>query len=765
MEYVLRSGDLKTETTFRLHRAVEGIQAHQKIQEARPEEYVPEVPIVHQIECEHFVLEIGGRIDGVYQYPDRVIIEEIKTTLDNPDTLENKENHCHWGQVKTYAYLYVIQHDLETIETRLLYYQIDTGEIKEFQRDFHKDELENFFQDLLARYLEWANTVEDWYHTRDNSIRELEFPFSPYRAGQRRMAVEVYVAIRDKSQVLAQAPTGIGKTIAALFPAIKAIAEGHTSKIFYLTARTTGRTAAEQAIDLFLRLKSLTLTAKEKICFCPEKNCNSDECEFSRGYFDRISQAVKEAFQQDTLYRETIETIARQYTVCPFEFSLDLSLWTDCIICDYNYAFDPRVYLRRFFLEARGEYTFLVDEAHNLVDRAREMFSAELCKQAFLEVRRSLKKPLPGIYKTMGKINSWFLKARKRCNDEGDVYVENMPPETLLPLLKKFIEQAETWLSRNIRTFFYEPLLDLYFEVNRFIKVAEEYDERYATCFERKDKGLRIKLFCLDPSARLADALTRCQSVIFFSATMTPIAYFQKIFGCHDSARQLLLPSPFPQEHLCLLIANRISTLYRQRDRTISEVTQAIVTMVTQKQGNYLLFSPSYQYMQKIYHSFTETSPDIETILQTPGMSEDEREEFIQRFAHDNPETFVGFAVMGGIFGEGIDLMGDRLTGAAIVGVGLPGISPERNLIRDYFTNLNGSGFEYAYLYPGINRVLQAVGRVIRSETDRGVVLLIDQRFSTRRYRTLFPQEWRPLKIQDPQQIRQCVRNFWNVTS
>jgi DNA excision repair protein ERCC-2 len=766
VEYVFRSGDLGFEF-LGSNRSAEGIQAHRKIQRSRPDEYSSEVPLVHRIETDHFILEISGRMDGIYQYPDRVIIEEIKTTATKPEVWETEENHVHWGQLKCYAYIYAVEYSLEKIDTQLTYYHTKTGKTKEFRRHFSREELEHFFQELISRYLEWTNTIEEWNQIRDHSILNLDFPFPAYRAGQRKMAVDVYLTIKRRNQLIVQAPTGIGKTIATLFPAIKALREGHTSKMFYLTARTTGRVAAENALDELrrkgLRIKSLTITAKEKICFHPAIFCNPDECPCAGGYFDRITQAVQEVFQQDALTREAIEDVARKHNVCPFEFSLDLSLWADCIICDYNYAFDPRVYLKRFFLEGKGEYTFLIDEAHNLVDRAREMFSAEIRKQPFLDLRRVVRNQLPDLYKIMGKINTWLLQARKQCDAKGgEPYAEKSPPEDLLPLLKDFVEEAENWLTLNLKTPFRKELLDVFFEASRFITVAEQYDEQYATCFEKINSDLRVKLFCLDPSERLKDALKRCQAAIFFSATMTPAAYFQKILGCNESARTRILPSPFPRENLCLLISGNISTLYKQRAKTVPAVTQAILAMVQQKKGNYLLFFPSYQYMEMVYESFSEECPDIEIILQTRGMTEREREIFLERFAHDNEETLVGFAVMGGIFGEGIDLVGDRLTGAVIVGVGLPGISLERDLIRDYFTHSNGAGFEYAYMYPGINRVFQAAGRVIRTEYDRGAVLLIDQRFSTFRYTSLFPCEWHPIRVKEEEHIRALLQEFWN---
>jgi DNA excision repair protein ERCC-2 len=455
--------------------------------------------------------------------------------------------------------------------------------------------------------------------------------------------------------------------------------------------------------------------------------------------------------------------MSRLHRVCPFEFSLTLSLWTDCIICDYNYAFDPRVFLRRFFLEENGHYTFLIDEAHNLVDRSREMFSAELFKQPVLNTRRSLRHELPAISKNLGQINSWMGRARKKCDACSlSMYAEKKSPDDLLPLLHSFMRMTERWLSRNIKTPFREDLLELFFAVAGFLRVAEHYDECYATCFYKIKKDLKLKLFCIDPSDQLKSALTRCNAAVFFSATLSPMEYFKKILGCAENAKQLTLPSPFPAENLALFVADSVSTLYRQREKTKDQVAQAIFTLIHQKKGNYLVFFPSYEYMMTVYESLNSECPPGEIILQTPHMSEPAREEFLKRFATENLQTLVGFAVMGGVFSEGIDLVGDHLSGAVVVGVGLPGISLERDLIREYFAVSLHAGFEYAYQFPGINRVFQAAGRVIRTETDRGVVLLIDQRYATQRYRILLPGEWSPARVRNLQQFAEDLRMFWH---
>jgi DNA excision repair protein ERCC-2 len=792
VEYTLRSGDLVLDFSFSggQARAIDGIRAHQKIQAARPKEYQPEVTVSFQAETHDFTVFISGRIDGVYRYtdPDRAIIDEIKTTTRDPDLFE-EEHPIHWGQAKVYAYLYAFQKKLKTIDVQLTYFQmgvdpeanadvdidVNEGKTREFRKSFTLEELEVLFNDLLARYLGWLAVLETWRQQRDDSIRRLEFPYSAYRPGQQQMMTNISQTIEKGEQLMVEAPTGIGKTVAAIFPVIKAIVNRQMKKFFYLTAKTTGRTVAQNTLEDLrergLQLKSLTLTAKEKICFSPGSSCNGEECEFARGYFDRINEAVETVFQGDThgITREVIEESARRFTVCPFEFSLELSLWVDGIICDYNYAFDPRVYLRRFFGEESrtgggGDFVFLVDEANNLVDRSREMFSAELYKQPFLELRRMLKKDSPEISRNLGAVNNQLVKLRQECDEASRPLAQESYPVELIPPLRRFIRAAERWLAKKIKTPYRLDLVALYFEVSWFLKVADNYSEAYATCLEIINSDFRVKLFCMDPSHQLTDAFLRCTSVIFFSATLSPMDYFRHILGCDSSARELILRSPFPQKNLCLPVADRVSTLYKYRERTKTTIARIISELVNRQPGNYLIFFPSYQYMKMIFNLFILMNSHVEYIVQTPGMSEAQRDEFLENFIADNRakgKTLVGFAVMGGIFGEAIDLKGDRLTGAAVVGVGLPGISLERELIKEYFSQLQGTGFEYAYLYPGMNRVFQAAGRVIRTADDRGVVLLIGHRFTTQRYSSLLPSHWHPIRIRDEQHLKEVLDQFW----
>ncbi len=772
VEFVCRSGDLAASFSG-ARRAVEAIRAHQKIQKSRPPTYRPEVTIGLQHETDAFLLSLSGRIDGVFSETAadgsiRAVIDEIKTTDRDLDQLAAAPNPLHWGQVKCYAYMYAVAQELTEIDAQLTYYHFDSGETREVRHPYTIDELGVFFGELIERYLGWAAILIDWQQCRDASIRSLAFPFAGYRPGQRQMAVEVYRTIRSGGQLIVEAATGIGKTMAAVFPAVKALAEGLTAKVFYLTARTTARTAAEKALAYLggggLRLKYLTLTAKDKICFNPEGDCSGEGCEYARGYYDRLREALPEIFSRDALDRAAIEDAARRHRLCPFELSLTLAVYADGIICDYNYAFDPRVYLRRFFLEGGGDYTFLIDEAHNLVDRSREMFSAEIFRQPFLNLRRQVRKALPRLYKSLGQVDAQMRRLREAPGAAPPAWAEKNPPDDLYPVLRRFAQLAEAWLGRNEKAAFREALLELYYAAIAFIRVFETYDARFVTCYEALEPEFKIRLFCIDPSDQLAEALGRCRAAIFFSATMTPAAYFKKMFGCQPSAVHRHFPSPFAAENLGLYIYDRVSTYFKQRRGTAPDVVRAIAATIRPKKGNYLLFFPSYAYLRLIYEGFREACPRVTAILQAPDMAEGERSAFLEQFRRDNPETLVGFAVMGGIFGEGIDLVGERLSGAVIVGVGLPGICLEKELIRDYYEAAHGAGFEFAYMYPGINRVLQAAGRVIRSETDRGVVLLIDQRFGSARYHALYPAEWRPVALGGESDIKSRLDRFWSAT-
>lgn len=774
VEFVLQAGDLTSGGFQKRDRAQLGTQGHKQVQRSRPEGYETEVEIAYRVEGADPPMEVRGRIDGLYASEEPVIIEEIKTTTLSLELVNEQHNQLHWAQAQCYAYMYAQQHNLSRISIHLTYYHLDSGERssqkeKTFERYFTRTELETFFCDLITPYLDWFRKIHVWQAKRDQSIQQLDFPYDDYRPGQREMAVAVYKAIRANDRLYIQSPTGVGKTIATLFPAVKALGLGLAAKIFYLTAKTSGRLVVEKTLDDMrqanLHFKSVTLTAKEKICFCPPVNCDPEECVFARDYFGKVKRALWEIDQHQAFTRPVIEEIAQRYEICPFEFSLDLALWVDCIICDYNYAFDPRVYLHRFFDFSSEPYIFLVDEAHNLPDRARSMYSAELDKKTVLNLQRTLKPHLPELAKKLSAINKLLLEIRKACQAEGkDALVDYELPEKLLKAIREFSQKAEDWLALNQAAEFRQELLEFYFLCNNYLRTGEYFDTFYVSYFERQGKAdLKAKLFCLDPAPMLAAPLERSQSTIFFSATLLPLDYFMKLLtGAVDHPKRIF-QSPFPAENVCLLIHNQISTKYAQRADSYAAIASAIETICSTHVGNYLVFFPSYVYLAAVLELLKERLPERQLLVQDRAMTEAEREAFLAQFSASNQETLVGLAVMGGIFGEGIDLVGERLIGVVVVGVGIPQLGLERDLIKDYFDHQTGSGFAYAYQYPGFNRVLQATGRVIRTEADRGIIVLIDERFTHTRYRHLFPTHWRGFQVvQNTSEIKDKLARFWS---
>lgn len=764
VEFVLRGGSIDNRFGG-VDRMAEGSRIHRKLQKAAGDGYQAEVPLFLESVWGDLRIKVEGRADGLYTDEEGLVVDEIKTTGAPLEMITEDFNRLHWAQAMCYAHILCTQRGLEAIRVRLTYYQVDTDEIKRFIRSFSAGELTEFYQDLLDRYRRWGESRQSWTGIRDASIKTTAFPFPQYRPGQRRLAEAVYRTARDGGRLFCEAPTGIGKTISTLFPAVKAIGEGEAEKIFYLTAKTITRQVAENACRVMreegLRLRTVTLTAKDKICFLEQRNCNPDACPYADGHFDRVNDALWEMLEREDVFtREVVETYARRHRLCPFELALDLTLWSDCIIADYNYVFDPQVYLRRFFSGGKSPFVFLIDEAHNLVDRAREMYSAGLQKSAFLQLSRTLDKK-DKLRRSLGRINTAMVAMRKECGEES--FLKRKEP--YLEFHKQLTRTAadcEEWMQRHPHAPQEEQLLTLYFDILTFLKIAELYDERYITWVQTKGSEVVLRLFCLDPSYLLSKTMERGKASVLFSATLTPLDYFISVLGGDENSKRLTLTSPFPQENLCLLVSDRISTKYKDRQDSLVPVADQIALTVSGKKGNYLAYFPSYAYLREVYQVFQERYPAVATIVQRSGMEEEEREAFLQRFQADAADTLVGFCVLGGIYAEGIDLRGERLIGTIIVGVGLPQIGPEQDMIRDYYDRRDGRGFDYAYRYPGMNKVLQAAGRVIRDESERGVVVLIDQRFTSPAYRPLFPQHWRHYAaVRDGRMLEERLRRFW----
>jgi len=763
VEFILRSGDINSGLCGP-KRAVEGTRIHRTIQKNRKGNYKSEISVKQSIDLDGFTLVVEGRIDGVLETDGQFCIEEIKSVTDPVYSIEENQNPVHWAQVTCYAYIFAAKEKLSSVDLRLIYCEVETEKIKDFTRHCSFAELETFFDDLIKKYEPWARFSFNWISERNDSLKSLVFPFQDYRAGQRELAVSVYKSIKNKRKLFAKAPTGIGKTISTLFPALKAMGEEHTSRIFYLTARTTNRSVAEEALSLLkkqnLHLKYITLTAKEKICFKEKYSCTPQNCQYAHGHYTRINNAIWDAIQNnDELKRTVVEEFALKHQVCPFELSLDLSLWCDCIICDYNYVFDPQVYLKWFFCDNSGDFTFLIDEAHNLIDRSREMFSAQIQRSAFKQMRSFFKTSHAGVYKQSGRVSNRLNALGKRVG-EKTLSTSTEIDSKLCLVLKAFIEECEQFLKIN-REFDNDDILKLYFDALAFIRTSELFDSHYLFLVQKLEKNIIVKLFCVDPSFMLSETLKRGKSSIFFSATLTPLPYYREILGGSPDDALVSLPSPFDIKNRCFLVATDVSTKYQNREKSYSILADYLAHVVNSKTGNYLAYFSSYKYMLNVYDIFNEKNPDLKTIVQTSTMSEPQRDRFLQNFQSEPEETLLGFCVLGGVFSEGIDLKSDRLIGTIIVGVGLPQICLERDIIRDYFQQTKSCGYEYAYLYPGMNKVMQAAGRVIRSEQDRGVILLIDERYNNHQYRNLFPVEWFPHNRVFIHSLGDYLKHFW----
>lgn len=672
--------------------------------------------------------------------------------------------NVHLAQAKCYAYIYAKQHSLREIGIQMTYCNLDTEEIRRFLSHYTYEALECWFEELISSYEKWARFQIKWEEKRNSSIRLVEFPFS-YREGQREVAAAVYRTILRKKKLFLQAPTGVGKTISTLFPSVKAIGEGLGEKIFYLTAKTITRTVAEQAFRILgeqgLQMKVITLTAKEKICKCEETECNPVSCPYAKGHFDRVNDAVYDLIMNyNEITRDVIENQSEKYMVCPFEMSLDVSLWVDAVICDYNYAFDPTAHLKRFFSENAGKkYIFLVDEAHNLVERGREMYSARLYKEDFLELKKMMRVKEPILSKKADEVNRQFLLLKRECEE----YRVLESVSHLAIKLMNLLAEMERFFEKSSESDKRDQVLELYFKVREFLNIHDILDENYVIYSEYQQDGrFMVKLFCVNPAVNLQAYLEYGIGTVFFSATLLPVRYYKKLLSIETDDYAIYADSPFPKDSRLLLIGRDVSTRYTQRGPEMyRRIASYIVGAADAKKGNYMVFFPSYRVMEEVHSVFSEKCGKISSAVQSPFMSEEDREVFLKEFDEIREESFVGFCVMGGIFSEGIDLPEDKLIGVIIVGTGLPQVCNEREIVKQYFSGIGSDGFEYAYLYPGMNKVLQSAGRVIRTEKDRGLILLLDERFSTGRYRELFPREWSNARHCTAESLTSYMQEFW----
>ena len=890
VEFILRHGDIDNRHRGTPEGAMqEGSRIHRMIQKRMGAEYRAEVPLKYTLAADGYTLMVEGRADGIIHHEGKVTIDEIKGTYRELARIGGPEP-LHLAQAKCYAYMYGLGQGLGDVRVQITYCNIPAEELKYFHREYDFGELETWFAGVIAAYQKWADYSCKWRGIRQNSIEGLAFPY-PYRAGQKELAANVYRTIYHGKKLFLEAPTGVGKTISTIYPSVQAMGKGMGEKLFYLTAKTITRTVAEETLQLLrekgLRMKSIILTAKEKICFMAETECNPEYCPYAKGHYDRVNEAVFDLLtSEESFNRGKIEEYAGRYRVCPFEMCLDASLFADAIICDYNYLFDPHVYLKRFFAEGiQGNYIFLIDEAHNLLDRGREMYSAELRKEQFTELRRELKKTLASekgkkqkkthvskmietpINTVISEQMSLDMTQNMTCDmtlesENGEslklyfghgrksVLVRRGYAEKLISQLNKcnrellamkrecerclVVESIESFLQMLLRLhgiledYFAEQedspvpqgemLLDFYFEVRHFLLIYDLLDENYVKYTQTGEDGsFRVKLFCVNPRENLKNCMLRGRSAILFSATFLPIQYYKKLLGGDPEDFEVYAHSVFDPARRALLIAEDVTSKYTRRsEEEYDRIAWYIEEIVKNRHGNYMVFCPSHAFMNRVYEKYVDNFAGAERqcIIQGESMSEADREAFLQYFRRtgaeestgqppgqrENPmdaekpditgqkgnpagtedmdfpgkgsireqgdqerdRMLVGFCVLGGIFSEGIDLKGDSLIGVIIVGTGLPQVSDERGILKAYFDENGEDGFAYAFRYPGMNKVLQAAGRVIRTVEDVGIIALLDERFLQFSYRRLFPREWENFETVSVNRVAKRVERFWD---
>lgn len=807
VEFILRSGSIDNRFAASSDLAMaEGSRVHRMIQRRMGAEYQAEVSLKYVCQADGYELVIEGRADGVIEQPDGFTVDEIKGTYRELGAM-SEPVPVHLAQARCYAWMYAqrkaavssplmakkedaplpaVREPGPAIRVRMTYCNLDTEEIRYFHYDYTYQELERWFLDLVGQYRKWSDMEFAWKEKRQDSIHALSFPFA-YRTGQKELAAGVYRTICHKRKLFLEAPTGVGKTISTIFPAIKAIGEGKAERLFYLTAKTVTKAVADETFAMLrkrgLAFKTVLLTAKEKICPLEEAECNPLACPYADGHYDRINEALYDILTNEVNYpREAIADYAQKHHVCPFEMGLDISLFCDGIICDYNYVFDPHVYLRRFFADhAGGEYLFLVDEAHNLVERGREMYSAELYKEDFLACKRSIKTVSYEIGRRLDACNRELLALKREC--ETYKILEDISPfvmtlNRLYSAMNEFLEKQESRRMTEVR----KDLLEFYFAVCHFLEIYELLDEHYVIYTKMEEDGrFLLRLFCVDPGRNLRECMRRGVSSILFSATLLPIQYYKKLLGGETADFEIYAHSSFDNRRCGLFTGMDVTTRYvRRGEEEYRRIARYICETVRMRHGNYMIFLPSYSFLRAVYDIYRTEFWDEQTqecILQEGHMNERAREEFLSRFSvNDNcdfsairieveieeEKSLLGFCVMGGIFSEGIDLKRDSLIGALIVGTGIPQVCPEREILKGYFDRSEGKGFDYAYRYPGMNKVLQSAGRVIRTTEDTGIVILLDERFASPSYGRLFPREWENMQYVTVDQIGKRIERFWD---
>ncbi|HPX92972.1 MAG TPA: ATP-dependent DNA helicase [Bacillota bacterium] len=796
---------------------LEGTRAHQDFFE-RADHYFPgreiltELPLsgCYRAEGLPFDLQLQGRCDLVALGPgDSVTLAELKSFRGNAASIPREGDPAHLAQALLYAHL-LLSGDFFSekglapaeIEVELRYISIDDGSFFTIRRPWTREELGEQYLAICADYTELARPLYLHRRMRDEANRKASFPYGQLREGQRSMMQEVIAAVRDRTVLFVQAPTGIGKTMAALYPAIKAQANGLTDYLFYLTPTRSQRGVAEDSLDDLERagsyIRSLTVRAKEQMCLSPGHFCDMKVCPFAVRYHDHLRDALKKSYGIRRLTPEDVLSLAREFSLCPFELSLSLLPTVDVVICDYNYLFNPRVRLHGWLDEPGQAYTLLVDEAHNLARRSREMFSAVISRSQVTAIKNVMAGHVtePG---EQGRLNRQVCGSLDRLVEQMDRFrplltAKELPPENELvqeaatyqpvlrqqflatrvtpPRLLEQVSSASSLLTRYLTDYPDFPgrrsMMVPYFDLIFFLRVAERYyNDSYITTWRPAGEAdLDLTLLALDASSHLTDIYRNQSPVVFFSATLSPLPYYLTLLDARsatDKPEVIRLPSPFPKERRLTICFEAYSIRYTDRARTLPEVAKLVCEAALLRKGHYLVFSPSFAYQSQLVRALSHIeNKGIDFLVQPSGMTEGQKEKYLAYFrGQERENSLVGLTVLGSLFNEGIDLVGEELTGVMVIGTGIPGLSPERDLLSQYYDAKSGNGFEYAYMWPGFNRVTQAAGRLIRSEDDFGIVLLIDDRYGRPDYLQLIPDDWNARHVEDRDQCLEMIRDFW----
>ncbi len=814
-----QSGDLDTRFSPvpRFEAARMGRELHQKLQKMHGEGYHSEVTLRHECRLDGLTFAVSGRADGVLIDPDSgdYTVEEIKTT--NRPSWQISEcfsRQADMGQLVCYGYFLAAAKSLSRLTLRLTYVSTCDSEIHYQDAIMTSDALKSAFVTMLDVIFLRARDLREREVTLRPLAKDVRFPYPSLREEQGDMIKEIWRDIRHGQTVFAQAPTGIGKTISTLYPAVKCLGAGKCDKIFYLTAKSATRREAVGAVEKLRAagapLRAVVIAAREPMCMNIAakssdgrltRHCNPDLCPYAKGYYDRVEGVIRALLSKEKgLYTpKVILEAAEQGRVCPYELSLDLSERCEVVICDYNYVFSPSVYLRRYFSEGipgtdGNRYLFLVDEAHNLPDRARDLYSATLSlsemtviqdilvsfEQSDCEIRQSLLFPDEDSSHTTAvtvtrdmddlvgdlKRAAWLCRETLREDIDGvkrGADLRRDAPLLLLETVSLLCKKSDGWLRRNAAHPMYKTVDELSSKLRAFRTAGTYYDGHYATLTEVEGEDVRVTLVCLDPAGILRPILQKAVARVLFSATLTPQDYFADILGGGEDSVCVAFESPFPPDRLCVVVADHISLRQEDRQKSIRQVVSYIAAAVSAKKGNYLVYFPSYDYMNKVKDAFQSKYPKVHLLTQTQGMTAAERDAFISAFSESDDKLKMGFCVLGGSFSEGVDLPGNSLIGVIILGTGIPGLSSLRNIMAEHYgEEREGEGYAYAYTYPGMNRVLQAAGRVIRRPEDKGVVILLDDRFAAPPYTSLYPAHWKNMvAVGDPASLNDHLRRFW----